>query len=663
MEFRTNAGYHATLIGINAYPESPLRGCVRDVQELKKYLERMPQQVDICMFTGSTAGDSNSSLLAGDPEVWPTYDNVMSRLKHITSSANTGDFVYIHFSGHGTTIHSDPSKRLLGDLALVLLDVTDKSVIRYLRGFDLAHILKRMVEKGLVVTLVLDCCFSGSVVRNDPLVRYLEYDLGADAAYPQLSSFPSAEDYPEAYRSASMRSNWLVNPDGYTILTACGPTEIAKEIVFNDGQRQGALSYYLRRTFSKLGGVEAKQQHIYYHLCARFRETQVERKNKQTPMFYGNKSLGFFGHVNNESFSAPIPIVRRSDGSIRLEAGQAHGVCKGDRFALCPFDDGITDTLTTNNSPVLATISDVVELTSEMQIAQTLSIPIGTGWMATPLTRLSIRALPVRFEDSSTYKTDWNAILQERESLDISIGRVGVPDYTFSFYVAIDDDNYEVQDETCQPIIRIPGSPQDREGSVRHVLALLEHLAKFKLVRNLTNRALEDTTHSFRNSFNVHLKDQVGNTYGPGCLHLGYLHSGCFHPECAIAVEDDDTLELEIESRVKEDDVLHVHIYNLGYNWEIENILHANHDVIPGGTKWMKNLHMMLSFDAKGEARIHEDIIKVFITTTLTSFMSLELPELATRSAGGDKDATRGEDSGAQSEDWAALNFRIRYKK
>jgi hypothetical protein len=89
-------------------------------------------------------------------------------------------------------------------------------------------------------------------VRNDSLVRYLVYDPKTDPAYPSKQSeslSPEAEIRYQAYRAASVCLSWLVNPDSYTILTACGPTETAKEVILSqDEQRHGALSYFLLRT-------------------------------------------------------------------------------------------------------------------------------------------------------------------------------------------------------------------------------------------------------------------------------------------------------------------------------------------------------------------------------------------------------------------------------
>ena len=249
--------HYAILIGINAYPEKPLESCVRDVKNIEKYLKRMSNPVHLHMLTATESSDS--SRPAEDPNLWPTYANVISNLEKLTSLAKAGDFVYIHFSGHGTTREpfKDPSNLSIeglapnlskfsnpstGDLALAVLEVTTNTEIRYLHGEDLANLIERMVNKGLVITLVLDCCFSGSVMRHNSSVRHLPYDPKVDAAYlPAFGLSAEGKASLTIDRNLSLRSNWLVDPKGYTILAACGPAEIAEEIVCN-GQKCGALS-------------------------------------------------------------------------------------------------------------------------------------------------------------------------------------------------------------------------------------------------------------------------------------------------------------------------------------------------------------------------------------------------------------------------------------
>ena len=75
-----------------------------------------------------------------------------SGVEKITPLAKPGDFVYIHYSGNGTRmkLSSEYSNKATGDLALDLLEGTNGNHIHYLRGLELAYLLKSMVTKGLM---------------------------------------------------------------------------------------------------------------------------------------------------------------------------------------------------------------------------------------------------------------------------------------------------------------------------------------------------------------------------------------------------------------------------------------------------------------------------------------------------------------------------------
>lgn len=644
----------------------------------------MPKTVHIRAFTATK--DPNCSSLAEDPECWPTYDNVVSSFKQTTSSARAGDFVYIHFSGHGTSLEplKDPlnphmggttlvpsnfSKPSTGDLALVLLDATTGTGIRYLRGEELASLIKAMVGKGLLVTLVLDCCFSGSVMRHDSSVRYLKYDPKVDVAYPPAPKLSSNDDGAgrSVCRSASMRLNWLVNPDGYTILTACGPTEKAKELNFGNEQKRGALSYLLLRALETLGQVGARYWYIYPYLRARFREAQEQRPHEQipNPMLYGNKNLCFFGRMTPGVASAPIPVIRKVDHSLQLEAGQAHGICDGDRFSVYPLSSAEQD-FVSGGDPVIAMVTHTRALSSDLEILDATAVRLGTGMIATALTNLALQRFPVRLELGLPYPDEWAKSLQDRPSLDVYDVDHAKPGRPFSFYIRmVGDVQFELRDESNQRVPNLPTSLHDPS----HVLDMVEHLVRFKLVRSLANQSLADPAHPFRNSFSVQLVNSAKHVFYPGCSHK------CSHSECLIEAESGDELELVIENKEKKDgNALHLHIYNMGPCWEIENVLEGNHEVIPPrysnrhlefsqGTTgiWKQKLEMSVPSEVKDKDQVqYEDIIKVFLTVQSTSFLSLELPELGKCAARHQTSRTRGEGEGHSSENWAALNFRIR---
>jgi hypothetical protein len=84
--------------------------------------------------------------------------------------------VYVHFSGDCTVVPPTHSYSTweTGDLALVVLEGKEAEE-RYLHGSEIPHHSKNMVDRGIGVTMVLDCCYSGSTLRNDEVVCYAPY--------------------------------------------------------------------------------------------------------------------------------------------------------------------------------------------------------------------------------------------------------------------------------------------------------------------------------------------------------------------------------------------------------------------------------------------------------------------------------------------------------
>lgn len=677
--------HYALLIGIDAYSEKPLNGCVRDVHEIKKQLQSIPKPgVQTHMLTASRLEDSKSSRTAEELKSWPTHRKVVGTLNHITCQAKEGDFVYIHFSGHGTAYRPPPpssptrtfSNPSTGDLALNLLQEGGSNV-HYLRGSELAYSVRAMVDKKLIVTLVLDCCFSGSVMRDDASIRYLDYDPQIDATYPTSTEHSlDFEDEPRhsVYRSASLSPNWLIKPDGYTVITACGPTEVAKEIQV-DGQIHGALSYFLADTFETFGGIGGKQQHIYQFMRARFRETREKYQHKQNPMFYGNKGLYFFGRANPRIGPAPVPVIKSQNDTFQLEAGQAHGICEGDKFAVHAVTGSASRKIVSQGTSVVAEVTFVGALTSNLKLSET-SFAGNTTLVATALTNLSLQRFPVRMNIGVPYPEELMKALSEEPSLHIYHTCIADQECRHSFTITmLDDGSYEIWDEKDRPILRLPASSTESSHNTVQVLESVEHLAKFELIKSLTNHSFEDLTTRFKNSFSIQIIKPTGDRVNPGCLEGGQHQPTCFHPECLIEVDDGTSLQLEVKNNEEEGGYAFcLHAYSMGSCWEVENILRGDYEVIPPSSSnqgpefmrglsgtWSKNLKMTvpLVLQEKGE-KYCDDIIKVFLTSQPTSFLSLELPEFEKYIKRSGFSKHRGTGSYSPSEDWVALSFRIR---
>jgi hypothetical protein len=642
---RSDIKHYAVLIGIDAYPDRPLKACVHDVQKIKESLQGQPIPIEIRTLTATENPHSEFSGPTEDQMFWPTYHNVVSAFEKVTTLAKPGDFIYIHYSGHGTRVepHSESSNTATGDLALVLLDGNEGNDVRYLWGPRMAFSLKAMVEKGLVVTLVLDCCFSASVYRHsDSNVRFLPYNAETDSKFPlDLERIPDAGVRDSGSRSASMLPNWLINPDQYGMLTSCGPQEEASEFITQDGQIHGALSYFLL-SLIKSGGFTRKHRDIYRQLCARFRECWPQ----QNPVLYGNKEQRFFGYGDLERNIVPITIYR-SGSDLQLQAGKAHGICDGDRFALCSPRSTESVISDSKGDIVVAQVTQARGLTSNLELLDTKAIYAHTELIAKPLIRVFLRGLPISLASNLPHRDEWIVALKGR-LFDIH----GDTDKQASpFHLLLDsDEEYIILDEYDKKIMNLPTMSR-YQTDIGYICDILEHLARYQQVRDLSNKIPADP---FIDTFQARIINRLGQVFLPGCL---------------VEVEEDKeakfTLELQVENKGK--DTIYAYMYNMSPFWQVEDIYCGSYEAIPPRNRDLgftgasrKKLKTMVPVEMREKGhRVCEDVVKVFITSQPTSFDFLELPKLGDQIKRNTKSRVSRGGSNA-SEEWAALDFPIR---
>jgi hypothetical protein len=117
-----------------------------------------------------------------------------------------------------------------------------------------------MAKLGIYVTLVLDCCFAGSVLRGDDWngagIRFIEYHNAFDTG-PDYDLFAPGLVSVSTTRSSKVKLSHLLDPKTYTILSACSPDKKSWEIKFKGGIRRRALSYFLINLLVALGRRQA----------------------------------------------------------------------------------------------------------------------------------------------------------------------------------------------------------------------------------------------------------------------------------------------------------------------------------------------------------------------------------------------------------------------
>ncbi|EFQ96675.1 hypothetical protein MGYG_08598 [Nannizzia gypsea CBS 118893] len=601
----TDVSVHwAILVGVNFYRNHRcLEGAVRDVRRIKEYLESGQNPVRVRTLTADSPGESDRNSPAGDELSWPTSDNLKLSFREVLDNAKPGDYLYIHYSGHGAlTPPTRPpnGNEDTGDVALVLFDNFCGSSL--FRGYLLAKWMSKFVDNQINVTLVLDCCFSGSVVRN---------------SYPPDSGIRCIDTTPEqaethigtrsAWRDTYALPDWLINPDGYTILSACGPHEVAKELRLGDdkdGRREkyGALSFFLIDALTTLRkhGVVPSHYSLYQQLCVTFHAAWPS----QHPMRYGAKNFGFFEKLGSKERG--FYSILQENNRLWLMAGRAHGVHLGDEYALYPpyvREDSFMDT---SQASARARISVVHGLRSELEErtgSPSHSHKADTGWKAKPLPRMISRNVNVNVQVTADIlngnskcgaKNDRGDLLQLSAEEDES--------QPYMFYVARDEGNYQILGSSYQVVLGIPPVSFDNERAIEIIMGYLEHLAAFKYFEGIENHNVNT---AFTQSFSLDL-----------------LNTASENVSSRAQVKHKDQLTLRINNF--SDIPLYIAIFAMGPSWDIQNLLQQSGMeyivVQPKGSKKKSFIASVPSyFQAQGWLNC-EDIIKVFVTVQPTSF-------------------------------------------
>ncbi|WP_445240206.1 caspase family protein [Microcoleus vaginatus] len=226
--------FYALLIGIDYYLPNRLyknlKGAVRDINLVASYLSETLKIPSERIFKLTSPNPEVAEIIeTKNPE--PTYENIVAKFKAITELAQPGEQVYIHYSGHGgrtTTIYPELKGKDQLDEGIVPIDIGNESG-RYLRDVELATLLKRMTDKGLIVTLVLDSCHSGEATRGDDVAIR---GTGETDTAPRDSESLVAQRQElienwhaltDGIPASITPGHWLPQPRDYVLLAACRP--------------------------------------------------------------------------------------------------------------------------------------------------------------------------------------------------------------------------------------------------------------------------------------------------------------------------------------------------------------------------------------------------------------------------------------------------------
>ncbi|MBW4527741.1 MAG: caspase family protein [Phormidium tanganyikae FI6-MK23] len=336
------------LIGIDYYKPNrlfrSLRGAVRDINLVDTFLRetlKVPPE-HIRKLISPNPEDTTLLAVRSAGEEEPTYENIVRAFDDITQAARSGEQVYIHYSGHGGRVKTIYPNLKQGssdqtDEGIVPMDIGDTPEGRYIRDVEITTLLKRMTDKGLIVTIVLDCCNSGGATRGDVEIRSsTEPDMLERSTESLVANREELErNWRELTRDRAIGVAGLPQAREYVLLAACRPNELAYEYAVNGGtERHGALTYWMIDT---LTSVATSNQPLTYKLLHDRVNAQIQSKfPQQLPMILGESDRRVFG---SDRWSTPytISVIKVDAVQITLNAGQAQGLSKGTRFSIYPL--------------------------------------------------------------------------------------------------------------------------------------------------------------------------------------------------------------------------------------------------------------------------------------------------------------------------------------
>ena len=507
---------YALLIGIDYYEPNQLykslKGAVRDINLVDAFLTEtlnIPVERIRKLISPRSKEDTALQEARSAREQDPTYENIVNAFKDITEVAKPGEQVYIHYSGHGgnpPTVYSNLKQGSeQKDEGLVPMDIGDTPEGRYLRDVEMTTLLKRMTNKGLIVTVVLDSCNSGGATRGDAEIRSTDQpDILLRTHESLVAPLEELErNWLELTRDQAIGVAGLPQAREYVLLAACRPNEYAYEYAVNGGtERHGALTYWMVDT---LTSVATSGQPLTYKLLHDRVNAQIQSKfPQQIPMILGESDRRVFG---SDIWSTPftVGVIRVvSETQITLNAGQAQGLSKGTRFSIYPFKT--TDFTDKASQVAIVELTRVDASESTAKVLKPEEGGIAVNGKLEPGAPAIMVSAPVdliqrvRFTDNKVegeQENDLppNLVGRQKEALDkvrqVLAGNGWVVEEqegeSALYQVAIDrEGNYEI----CKnmPIVNLrPLLSIDDPAAPKRVVDRLVHLAKYQAVESLDN--------------------------------------------------------------------------------------------------------------------------------------------------------------------------------
>ena len=325
---------YALLIGASQYPSLDqkywLKGPANDVRLVQTYLTtEAPVPFAVQNVTMLADGVDGAGA--------PTLSGIRTAFADLTARVQPGDFVYLHFSGHGTQEPAaNPDSELDGlDEVFLPTDIGPWSdatgaVQNALVDDEIGALIDALRAKGADVWAVFDSCHSGTVTRGAPdgdelLTRQLPPDALGIPQTAMTRGMENPQTAPEAPFDAG------TEPGDFVAFFAAQTNEVTPEKNLPKGKPgripQGVFTYTLFQVLAEY--PQATYGQIGQEVL---RSYATKKLANTTPMFQGDLDRVAFSGTKGARVAQWAATV--TEGSFTIPAGSLHGLTEGANLAV-----------------------------------------------------------------------------------------------------------------------------------------------------------------------------------------------------------------------------------------------------------------------------------------------------------------------------------------
>ncbi|TRY29932.1 caspase family protein [Aliiglaciecola sp. M165] len=344
---------HALLIGIDKYPKLDprygLSGCVSDARLIHSIL------------TSHFGFQANEIRELYDDDANQTA--IFQAMQKLVDEAQSGDCVVFHFAGHGSQRTCLDDSEGSGMDSTIMpsdsgrgahpnLDISDDEIGEW---------LEKLSTKTDNITLIFDCCHSGTITR-DPWAATAR---GAPADTRTAQEMGLSQKQKHSATRDLEGGSFLPRSDAYVVISGCRDDELSNEYSLQkDGTqlRHGALTYWLSQTL-----IAAKPDSTYQDIFESASQQITALFPSQHPQIEGRRDRVLFG-TNRVSPLKYFNLKSVQGNTVTINGGAAHGVVNGSEWAVYPPGTNNTE----QSTPLTKlTVMSVDALTAEATVEST----------------------------------------------------------------------------------------------------------------------------------------------------------------------------------------------------------------------------------------------------------------------------------------------------